>query len=257
MNNNKHYHVLITRPEQQGRKLAKTLLNEGFDSYCQPLFGYQTSASLQHYQQALHNPPDIIIFISVAAVQHANHVLPLTQWPTSTWIAVGQATADIIKHHGIDTVITPKEHTSEGVLSLGELREPRHKKVLIVRGNGGRELMADTLTEQGASVAYIEAYQRQWLDFPDDVCQQWRAKGINCVAITSNDLLQSVVQLLNDQKQLLQDSFWQRTCLWIVVSERVANNAKALGLQHVVCAYGASDEAILKALNTMEQEYDR
>ena len=249
MNNNKHYHVLITRPEQQGRKLAKTLLNAGFDSHCQPLFGY--------LHLMLHTPPDIVIFISAAAVQHAHLVLPLTQWPATSWVAVGEATADKLKHCGINTVITPKEHTSEGVLALHELRKLQNKKVIIVRGNGGRELMADSLTQQGACVEYIEAYQRQWFDFHENVCQQWRTKGVNCVAITSNDLLQSVVQLLHDQKQLAQDNFWLSTCLWIVVSERVASNAKALGLQHVVCAYGASDEAILKALNTMEQEYDR
>jgi uroporphyrinogen-III synthase len=61
--------------------------------------------------------------------------------------------------------------------------------------------------------------------------------------ITSNALLESIVHLIKNS-----DSYWKTTCLWIVASERIAQQAKQLGLLNIVNAHGANDQAILNAI---------
>jgi len=254
--------VLITRPKEQGRVLAKALNQQGYQTHCQPLFGYQENATLEQYHQALAQTPDIIIFVSVAAVQCAHNVYPLTQWinathQATTVIAVGQATANKLASVGIANVITPHQQTSEGVLALAELSQCNSQNIVIVRGNSGRELMFDTLTLRGAKVSYLESYQRHWHQLPADISQHWQQLEINCIVITSNDLLQSVVQLIQLQGQTSFCSYWQQTCIWVVASKRIAQSARALGLVNIVCAEGASDQAIISAIHNMEQAHDR
>lgn len=254
--------VLITRPEEQGRVLAKALNQQGYQTHCQPLFGYQEKATLEQYHQTSANKPDIFIFVSVAAVQFANKVYPLAQWiktkdKETTVIAVGQATANMLNTVGISNVLTPQKQTSEGVLALAELSQCNHQNIVIVRGNSGRELMFDTLIHRGAKVSYLESYQRHWHQLSTDISQHWQQLEINCIVITSNDLLQSVVQLIQLQAQASLISYWQQTCIWVVASKRIEENARALGLVNIVCAEGASDQAIISAINNMEQAHDR
>ncbi len=253
----KHYRVLITRPEKQGRELAKTLSKSGFSVHRTPFFDYQSKATTAQCRQLLSLNPDLFIFVSAAAVEFADQLLPLKQWPKATWIAIGLATREKLNAYGIETVICPSIQTSEGVMSLADVQHPKNKHIVIVRGNSGREYLAEQLSTLGATVQYLESYQRHWFELTTDTVNQWQIDQINCITITSNDLLESVVQLINNQEQIEQKNFWQNTCLWLVASERIASNAKALGLKRVVCSYGASDEAILNALHKMEQDYDR
>jgi len=249
--------VLITRPEEQGRVLAKALNQQGYQTHCQPLFGYQEKAPLEQYHQTLGNKPDTFIFISVAAVKFANNTYPLTQWISTKdkavlVIAVGQKTANMLNTLGISNVLTPQKQTSEGVLALAELSQCNHQNIVIVRGNSGRELMFDTLTHRGAKVSYLESYQRHWHQLPADISQHWQQLEINCIVITSNDLLQRVVQLMQLQEQTSLIAYWQQTCIWVVASKRIEESAKALGLVNIICAEGASDQAIIRAINNME-----
>ncbi len=235
--------VLITRPEKSGRVLAQNLAQLGIPTLCQPMFDYQKTANSEQVRILLRSlPQPILIFVSTAAVEFADKIIPLKQWPHTNVITVGEATTMTVKKMGL-AAIFPQQQDSEGLLALPELNEVENQTIVIVRGNGGRELLAETLQQRGANVHYIESYQRIWRTFEKNICQQWRIKQINCIVITSNALLESVVHLLDKS-----DDFWQNTCLWIVASKRIADNAKKLKLQNVINANGASDQAITAAL---------
>ncbi len=240
-------HILITRPAEQGQKLAQQLRNFGLNSTCQPLFDYtaKDSAAVIKTHLANHFSPKaepILIFISVAAVTFANKTSPLTHWSHSKVIAVGTATQAALATLNIQA-ICPEQHTSEGVLALPELNTRHLPPIIIVRGNGGREHLAQTLSKRGAKVSYIESYQRVWRTLPQQCAQQWQANGVNCIVITSNSLLTYTVSLFaNDE------NYWKNKCLWIVASQRIADNAKTLDLKNVINAHGANDEAVMAAL---------
>ena len=238
--------VLITRPEQQGLKLAKQLQTMGMNTQVQPMFDYQPFSNKAHIQALLtSHSPQIVIFVSVAAVKFANAIWSLNTWQVNTIIAVGQATQLALQQLNIDSIINEQCQDSDGVLSLKTLNQVADKNILIVRGNGGREHLAQTLAKRGAKVQYFESYQRIWRTFTEDITKQWQIAKINCIVITSNALLESIVQLIQNK-----DKYWRHTCLWIVASERIADNAKRLGLGNIFNANGASDEAIISALQT-------
>ncbi|MGB1262318.1 MAG: uroporphyrinogen-III synthase [Cognaticolwellia sp.] len=241
---NKHkLKLLITRPEKAGRDLQLCLQQQGYQSYCQPLFDYQPRASHQQLLalQAQVSRP-IIIFISVAAVEFANKLMPISAWPKQAVVAVGRATQQALQALNVRALV-PKTHDSEGLLALSSLHDVQQKDVIIVRGDGGRELIADDLRQRGASVHYFESYQRVWRSHSVEHVKTWQQQQINCILITSNALLEFIVNLIRDT-----DSYWQDECLWIVASERIANNAKQLGIKRIINANGASTKAIMATL---------
>jgi len=244
---NNNINVLITRPEQEGRVLAATLNNSGIHTLCQPLFDYQLNEKKENLLQLLsQDQQPIIIFISVASVTYANKAHPIAMWPTSKIIAVGNATSKALMALNINA-ITPTEQTSEGLLELPELQNVGGEKIIIVRGDGGREHLAQSLKLRQATVYYFEAYQRIWRQLDSNIAQHWRNNKINCIVITSDALLQSVVQLMNLSDSTLYH-YWQNNCYWVVASDRIAQRAKALGLKHVINARGANDKAISDAI---------
>lgn len=236
-------HALITRPEKQGRVLAQKCLSQNIEPFVQPMFEYRKNCSKEDIFRALQpKSPDTLIFVSVAAVELANKIHPLGYWSFNEVIAVGNATQSALERLGIKA-ITPELHTSEGLLLLTSLQSIKDKEIIIVRGNGGRELIEETLTIRGANVQYLEVYKRLAIALPSSTALDWKKQKINCIVITSNALLESVVNLID-----VCDNYWRKTCLWVVASHRIAKSARALGIENVVDAKGAHDEAILTAI---------
>ena len=259
---NNNINVLIARPEDKGRRLATMLNKLGIANQCQPMFDYQTNNNLKSGNSItidlLFNKVNrpIIIFISVAAVTHANIIRTLASWPQSQVFSIGTATTQALTALNIDA-ISPEIQTSEGLLAHPNLQSLEGQDIIIVRGNGGREHLAKTLKARSGIVHYIEAYQRIWRQLPSNIEQHWRTKNINCMVITSDAILQSIVQLIN-----LSDEYWRTNCYWVVVSERIAQKAKSLGLTRVINSSSASNDAISHAITSdviinMEQDDDR
>ena len=242
MNNNKLI-TLITRPENEGRVLAKKLTSLGVKTHCQPLFDHHLNQCRKELLEILDNTNlPIIIFISAASVKFANKIQPISTWSYDKVLAVGSATASALYDLGI-IATAPKAHHSEGLLKLACLQSINKKDIMVVRGNGGREHLVKTLQKRGANTHYFEAYQRIWRQLPSHIAQHWRSVQINCIVITSNALLKSVVQLLPTS-----DEYWQNKCLWVVASERIAQQARDFGIAHVINAHGANDDAITNAI---------
>lgn len=238
--------ILLTRPESTGRELQQHLKSAGFVSYCQPCFDYQANNNLEQLatlHQQLIKP--IVIFVSVAAVEFANKLIPIAKWPQQEIIAIGNATQLALKAIGVNA-ITPEKHDSEGLLALSVLKDVKAKDVLIIRGDGGRELIAQELSQRGALVHYFESYQRVWRNLSADAIKMWQDQQINCILVTSNALLEFIVNLINSS-----DTYWKETCIWLVVSNRIALNAKGLGVKRVVNTNGANYQAIITALHAL------
>lgn len=248
--------VLITRPEVKAQQLASLLNEHGIENTCQALFDYQAYAKPDDINDALKSA-DILIFVSVAAVEFAHpssslHFNSLECNSSQIVFAVGNATKQALLARGITQVLSPppqQEH-SEGLLKLAGLAKVSHKKVVIFRGNGGREHIANTLIQRGAQVSYIESYQRVWRTLPKNIAGQWQAQQINCIVVTSNDILLALIKYLTSANGDTEN-YWQQQCLWVVVSERIEQNAKALGLTRVINTHSASSQILCDTLQAL------
>ena len=246
--------VLITRPKVKAQQLALLLDQQGIANTSQALFDYQSNASANNIATALRNA-NILIFVSVAAVEFSHASYPLSHSQQHSYFAVGNATQKALQTIGITDVITPpsqQEH-SEGLLNLPKLANVSGKTVVIFRGNGGREHIADSLRQRGANVSYIESYQRVWRTLPINIAEQWRAQQINCIVVTSNDILLALVKYLASATDN-RDNYWQCQCLWLVVSERIEKNAKALGLSQVINSHSANSQIIFETLQALSSK---
>jgi uroporphyrinogen-III synthase len=162
------------------------------------------------------------------------------------WFSVGAATAQILGDHGLDVSFPAEGDDSEALLELSRLREAIAQpdpRVLILRGEGGRELLAERLRELGASVEYLELYRRAMPVYPPTVLpERIQAERLNGLVVSSGQGFEHLHQLAGDAWPQLA-----RLPLF-VPSPRVAELARTAGAVTVVDCRGASAAALLTAL---------
>ncbi|NJD08416.1 MAG: fused uroporphyrinogen-III synthase HemD/membrane protein HemX [Methylococcaceae bacterium] len=241
--------ILVTRPAEQAEPLCRLIAETGAECIRLPLLEILPEGPESPGAAALATTgtADWLIFVSANAVRCG--LALLDNDPTRLFgpriAAIGQATADALARAGVTVDLTPKpQFNSESLLAMPELAEVAGKRVLIVRGRGGRELIAETLTARGADVAYAEVYRRV-LPARDAsaVLEAWRNGRIHAIVLTSGEALKNLGLLLAGRdKQLLT------TTPAVVISDRIAEQAKAAGCDRVVTATGADDRAIVDAL---------
>ncbi|MBA6413283.1 uroporphyrinogen-III synthase [Parahaliea sp. F7430] len=250
--------VLITRPEGQGAALGKAVEALGLEAVYQPVIELEPYAELPAEQHSLIQDLDYyqhIIFVSSNAVRFAMPWLEnqWPQWPVGiNWYAVGSGTARELKRYGLEPLTPGIEMTSEGLLKLAPLSEPQGDRVLIVKGDGGREFLRETLEQRGAQVDRFFCYRRKAVQLPPQGLANLLDRAqVGVVLISSGEGLGNFLALLSPA---------ETTKLWAVTlvlpSQRVAAVAQEAGFKHLIVADNASDEAMLRALkqwqNTQE-----
>ena len=136
---------------------------------------------------------------------------------------------------------------SEGLLQLPEWQQMTQQQVVIVRGEGGRELMADTLRARGAKISYLEVYRRQLPTVSSELQQQ--ACSADWLTATSANGVTNLLNLLSAScPQVLQKPL-------LVVSERIKAFAVQQGFKRVHVSLDASDGAIIQRLIEMGSDH--
>jgi uroporphyrinogen-III synthase len=157
-------HVLVTRPAHQAGALCGLIEAAGGRVTALPTIEIAPPADPAPADALLArlHEFDLAVFVSANAVHSVHALLRGRPWPPSTRIAaVGRGSAAALACHGWRVDVQPaREFTSEGLLAESALRDPRGWRVLILRGDGGRELLADTLRARGAEVVHAEVYRR-------------------------------------------------------------------------------------------------
>jgi uroporphyrinogen-III synthase len=189
--------VLVTRPSHQSRDLVEAITARGGDVVPFPVLQIEPRdrQSVVNDVCKLHDP-DIVIFVSPNAVRHG-----LAYAGAARIAVIGPATARAIEAAGRHVDICPSAgFDSEHLLAETALQEVSGQCVRIVRGDGGRELIADTLRDRGATVEYLPVYSRQIPDYShseqDDLERKWRAGAINVVTVMSVESLINLIAVL-------------------------------------------------------------
>lgn len=238
--------VLVTRPADQALPLVEAIQQAHGRPIRFPTIEIQGPADKQQVIDRLSelNTVDLVIFVSANAVRYAFPLMP-DDIPLNLQIAaVGSATARALAAVGLDATLVPATRLdSEGLLALPELQHMDNRRVLIVRGDGGRETLRETLGARGASVDYVEVYRRR---LPKrntaNLIGGW-AQMVDVVVATSNNVLDNLFTLLGGEGAALLTS----TPL-VVVSKRMAEHAAARGCSEIFVARSALDNDLLAAL---------
>ena len=200
---------------------------------------------------------DIAFFVSANAVEQTLAVIPRAAWPASVRIAtVGPGSARALQAQGFDEVMLPASRfDSEGVLDLPAMQaaaiggKPGGKRVLILRGNGGRELLAQVLAERGAQVDVVSTYQRRRaVTDPAELKARFAEDGLAAISFTSSEGVHNFADSLRGDdggSAMVSELFASLPCF--VPHPRIAEVLRAEGAQHIVLT-GAGDAALIDAL---------
>ena len=240
----------MVRPAAQANQLVQMLRQLGHAPLCCPLLETRPGCDLPHLGEMLREA-DLVIAVSMHAVHFAHYFLLQTgqTWPHIDYFAVGQASADAFAEAGIQA-LCPADPRSEGLLALPALQGVSGRRVLILRGNDGRDLIARTLASRGALVHYCATYERHYPDLDGDaLTRHWQAAGLDSLLITSGELLQRLLALVPGPQHP-----WLYDRLLVVPSPRVAEMAEGAGFTRIVIAQGASNQALVAALELRKME---
>jgi uroporphyrinogen-III synthase len=191
-------------------------------------------------------PWDWAIFTSTNAVAAAAAQLGLPL--AARHAAVGQATAEAMRRQGIPVAAQPAAANSEGLLALPQFCDVTGQKILLLKGEGGRGLLHDTLVARSAQVLPVVVYRRSALaptrEAIDELAAALASGGQIVVAVTSVEVLEA---LLRGCPAGLTPALRRSTLL--VPGPRVQAAALALGWSGpIVAAATAEDDAMLAAL---------
>lgn len=205
-------------------------------------------AKLPEYLSTLRQG-DLAFMLSQHAVEYASATLDQQHvgWPTQPdWFAIGRTTALALHRASGLTVRYPHDReTSEVLLQLPELQVIKGKKALILRGNGGRELLGETLHKRGADVVFCECYQRCTIHYNGaEEAHRWQSRGITTLVVTSGEMLSQLWTLI---PQWYRNN-WLLRCRLFVVSKRLAAQAQELGWREVRVTDNADNDALVRAL---------
>lgn len=259
--------VLITRAAAQSAALCEAVEAQGGRAYAFPTLEIQLTPAAQ-IQTMLGRiqAGDTLIFVSMNAVRGAlKHATPLLRKRISACriAAVGARSCQALQAQGLDVEIqaAADQQNSEGLLrhpglqkhSLLQkqtlqglqkqtLQESKKRRVWILRGQSGRELLGDTLRQRGAEVRYIQAYRRSVPTEYDakPVLAALQSKQIQLVLLTSYAVFSNLLLMLGEHAvSLLQ------TTQLIVPGQRVADNIQSEYDFNIGIADNASDQAML------------
>lgn len=249
-------HILVTRPHPAGTELCHLIESQGDQAIHLPTIAFEPPTDLSKFQQSIDalGEQDWLIFISPQAV-YASIAAICKAWPqlppSVTVAAVGEGTAKALKKAGyIVATHPPAEWSSEGLLALPEFQSIQGKKVAIIRGEGGRELLEKTLLTRGAEVMHVIAYQRVIPKIKmSSYLNLLKQKTIDVMICTSYEGVQNLKKLFGDTGSLYLPSI-----PLIVVSQRIKILAQDLGFQTIWVASNASHQAILEVLAQKRNE---
>ncbi len=246
--------VMVTRPAHQAEPLCKLIEGAGGRPYRFPLLEIQPpEAPLHEIQSQLDQLTefDIAIFISPNAVERGIKLIQERgNLPKQLQLAtVGQGSARLMTRllGRKPDFCAPPPFNSEALLTNTGMQNLSERNIIIFRGNGGREVLAETLRSRGAKVEYCEVYRRICPKFaPATLTQAWEHGKISVITITSGEGLRNLVHLAGSVNQ-----HWLFQTPLVLINRRLATLARELGFkQQLLITNEASDSAMIDAINT-------
>ena len=262
--------IIVTRPSGQARQLIE-LLTHAIDNsgvakrslpeiVSLPLLTIvpKADAVLADHIASVLKDADLAIFVSPNAIESVMRLLERDWQAFSKKVipigVMGGSSRLALQNHGIGNeekptpIIIPQHNTqwdSEGLWHELQAQgwDWKNKKVVIFKGEGGREWLADTLKEAGASVVAISCYTRIPLDIDNPAWQAIHDMDFSksLWILTSSEAVRYLGSVIKDQftRDLSAASA-------LCPHHNIADAAETIGFGEVF-TIESGDEALTKA----------
>lgn len=244
--------IVVTRPAGQAASLCAKIAERGGIPVLFPVLAIgpaEDPAALDRLAERL-DDFDMAFFVSPNAVHHAlTPILARRPWPDRLVVStVGKGSERALAEFGFGRVVAPRDgFDSEAVLVLPEFRADvvRGRRIVIFRGDGGRDLLGETLRERGALVEYASCYRRFRPDLdPGPLIESARLGSLDAITLTSSEGVANFVVIVG------QDGLTAlREVPVFAAHRRIAACAREAGFARVV-ETAPGDDGMIEALES-------
>jgi len=245
--------IMVTRPAHQAEPLCQLIEASGGRPYRFPVLEIRPpDRPVRELQEQLERLDrfQMAIFISPNAVTKAIELIrtQLMDIPPRLKLAtIGKSSSAVLQRllgRKPDICASPP-FNSEALLTNSGMQNLSGQNIIIFRGNGGRELLAETLRSRGARVEYCEVYRRACPAVDPDTLSLARRQGrIDVITITSGEGLHNLIRLAGAANR-----HWLLQTPLAVINPRLATLARELGFeQDLLVSREANDRAIVAAI---------
>lgn len=250
----KGLHIAVTRPVDQATSICEAIHHHGGKATLFPLLAISPLQDYSEFEQTIASleTADWAIFISTNAVDNAlpRIIKKFGNVPRNLkFAAIGHQTARELALYGIHDILTP--HTrfdSETLLALAEMHDVANETIVIFRGVGGRDVMADTLKSRGANVIFAECYRRI---NPQTDAQSlnilWHQGQLDAVIVTSSEAMRNLLDMAGESE-------WLRHVTLCVNHARIAELPLQFGFK-VLVTDAPGDDAMIKCLSQVVNKH--
>jgi len=129
-------------------------------------------------------------------------------------------------------------------LTLPDLQDVAQQNIVIIKGEGGRDLLKTELTQRQANVLEINVYKRVMPDIDvKPYLEAWNNQPIDLIISTSSESLDNLWRMLGETNH-----GWLKNTALLVISDTMNQKAQQLGFTKVICAEQSSDSAITQTV---------
>ncbi len=163
--------VIVTRPAAQAADWVRRLQAEQINAVALPLIGVAPAVDVAAVDAAWATLATrrLVVFVSPNAVEHFFALRPAgARWPAAVLAgSPGPGTTRALLDLGVPGTQTvapaadAAQFDSEALWQQLAAQDWQGAPVLIVRGDGGRDWLAETLRGRGAQVSHVAAYRRE------------------------------------------------------------------------------------------------
>lgn len=224
--------VLNTRPKGQASKLSQDIRKAGGVVIEFPCLEIKATSS-----RWINLLPDLAtidqaIFTSINAVDYCFMQLNQLEitWPSSIKvIAIGKGSAAALQRFNVTVSDIPNIPDSEHLLALNTFQQQKKQNVLLFKGKGGRPLITEHLKKRGFNLTILDVYQRIMPKKNHPLMKSiWRDDLVDIILITSEQSLYNLFKLFDKEAY-----DWLRHKKWLIISERVAQIASTMKIEHI------------------------
>lgn len=235
---------LVTRPQPKADETTEALIAEGLAAFAIPAINIE---QLHPPLKSNLNGYDIVIVTSTYTQPFLLMNIKQLIRSHTTIVCVGNSTALMLEQclsvHNRKCVIQIAEpQNSDGIIaSLGPI-ELNSKTIAIVKGQEGRDIIKEYLTQFSAKTDVYEVYKRTTAFSPTSM-NQVDGQAIKCIIVTSIDIAEQIFEHFSHQ--------WLATKIFMVASQRIYDHVQAKSASQVVLASSASTASIVACANQL------
>lgn len=232
---------LVARPLSKAILTQDALIAAGFSANIAPVLKIEISHSDALTTCFNDSQPEVIVITSTYAVEWLTKQVLTYPLDQVNIVCIGKSSANFFEQQiafktPVKSLVIPAQENSEGALGLPILQNVKGKNVLILKGDGGRTLLPNTLQKRGANLTELCVYKR-CLNKQADFNNDYKPSNIQCIIVTSVEIAQAIFSIY--------DLHYLQNLTWMVASKRIKDYAIQQGVISIIESQGASQHAIV------------